>query len=334
MMLKKLTTVAVALGLMACETIDGGLLNINPDSVQNAPVVEAEETEAAPAIAEVQPAIQEEAVRGPAAIIADATVNDWVPVDPENTLYIDIPQGRIVVQLSPDLAQAHVEQVKLLAREGYYDGLDFYRVVQGFVAQGGDEGGNKTIRTAAPFMQAEFDERIPRGLDFTPLGNPDGYADQVGFINGFPAGMSRRENRVWLTHCTGAFAFGRGNERDSAATEFYITLQPQRYLDRNLTVFGRVIWGMEHVQAITRGEPGNGGVIVDRTKWTPIRSFRVAADVPVQDQLYLETFNTNSDLFSELIEARRNRPEDFFYYRPDYLDLCQMPLPVRLTPTR
>ena len=89
---------------------------------------------------------------------------------------------------------------------------------------------------------------------------------------------------------------------------------------------------MEHVQSITRGEPGNGGVIADATKWTPIRAFRVAADVPEQERLQLETFNTNTDLFRELLEARRNRPEAFFYYRPDFLDLCQMPLPVRMTP--
>ena len=270
--------------------------------------------------------------RGPGEIIAATTAEHWLAADPENTLYVDIPQGRVVVLLTPDLAQAHVEQVKKLAREGYYDGLHFYRVIEGFVAQGGDASGEKQVQTAAESMVAEFDEAIPDGLEFTPLGNQDGYAQEAGYINGFPAGLNRDDGKVWLAHCTGAFAFGRNNERDSASTEFYITLQPQRYLDRNLTVLGRVIWGMEHVQSITRGMPGNGGVIADETRWTPISSIRVAADLPETQRLPLEFLDTNTDLFRELIAARRNRPEDFFYYRPDYLDLCQLALPVRLTP--
>ncbi len=268
--------------------------------------------------------------RGPGAIVAATTSDDWQDADPENTLYIDIPQGRIVVLLTPDLAQAHVTQVKKLAREGYYDGLHFYRVIEGFVAQGGDESGQKEIITAEQTMKAEFDEPIPEGLAFTKLGNEDGYADKVGYINGFPAGVDKDDGKVWLAHCSGAFAFGRNNQRDSASTEFYITLQPQRYLDRNLTVFGRVIWGMEHVQSITRGAAGNGGVISDKERWTPISSISVAADWPEEQRLALEWMDTNTELFKELLGARRNRPEDFFYYRPDHLDLCQMPLPVRL----
>ena len=270
--------------------------------------------------------------RGPGQIVAESTAADWRAADPENTLYIDIPQGRIIVALTPDLAQAHVTQVKQLAREGYYDGLDFYRVIEGFVAQGGDESGEKEIRIAAQSMKAEFDEAWRDELAFTPLGNEDGYAAEAGYINGFPAGRNPEEGKVWLAHCTGAFAFGRNNERDSASTEFYITLQPQRYLDRNLTVFGRVIWGMEHVQSITRGEPGNGGAIRDKNRWTPISSIRVAADLPAEEQLPLEIFNTSTETFRELIESRRNRPSEFFYYRPDYIDLCQLPLPVRLKP--
>ncbi len=273
--------------------------------------------------------------RGPGAIIAATTKEHWVSADPDNTLYIDIPQGRIVVLLTPDLAQGHVDQVKKLAREEYYDGLNFYRVIEGFVAQGGDasdEGAAKPIKTAATSLPAEFDEPIPESLDFTPLGNIDGYAQEAGYINGFPAGLNRKENKVWLAHCSGAFAFGRNNERDSASTEFYIALQPQRYLDRNLTVFGRVIWGMEHVQSITRGAPGNGGVIAEKARWTPISSIRVAADLPEGDRLPLEWLDTSTDIFRELIDARRNRPEEFFYFRPNYLDLCQLALPVRLTP--
>ena len=257
---------------------------------------------------------------------------DWIAPNPDSTIYMRVPHGLIVIVLSDDLAPGHVEQVRTLVREGYYDGLNFYRVIDGFVAQGGDAAGEKDKGSAADSLPAEFEEPIPDGLAFTPLGNADGYAPEAGFINGMPAGLDRERGSVWLAHCAGAFAFGRNNERDSASTEFYITLQPQRYLDRNLTVFGRVIWGMDVVQAIKRGRPNNGGVIENEEDWTPILSARLASDVPEAELLDLQMMDTNSDVFLELIEARRNRMGEFFYVQHDYLDLCQLQLPVRLKP--
>ena len=268
--------------------------------------------------------------KSPSQIVAESAPGDWIQLDPDYTLYIDIPQGRIVVALSKDLAVGHVTQIRALAREGFYDGLDFYRVIEGFVAQGGDAKNAKSVQSASESVDAEFDEPWSRDIPFTPLGNSDGYAEIAGFINGFPAGRSTLDGRVWLAHCSGAMAFARGGSRNSASTEFYLTLQPQRYLDRNLTVVGAVVWGMEHVQSISRGRPGNGGTIEDESRWTKINSMNVASDLPVEDRLPIEIFDTNTSAFQELMEARRNRPEDFFFYRPNHLDLCQMPVPVRL----
>lgn len=268
--------------------------------------------------------------RGPGQVVAEATADEWVSPNPAETIYMDIPDGRIVIVLSEDVAPTHRAQVKTLVRQGYYDGLHFYRVIEGFVAQGGDEAGDKDKGSAAESLAAEFTDPWRSDLSFVPLDVEDGYADQVGFLNGFPAARDLRTDEIWLAHCTGAFAFGREVAQDSASTEFYITLQPQRYLDRNLTVFGRVIWGMEHVQAITRGEPGNGGTIEDRARWTPILRAQMASDLPVDERLEVEMLDTNSASFKDLMAARKNRPEDFFYYRPDHVDLCQLPLPVRL----
>jgi cyclophilin family peptidyl-prolyl cis-trans isomerase len=288
-----------------------------------------DESDAAPEIIQVETPASMSA-RGPGQVVAEATAEEWVTPDPERTLYIDIADGRIVVLMNADLAPNHVAQVQTLTREGYYDGLHFYRVIEGFVAQGGDAKGEKPKGSAKDSLKAEFTDPWRDDLSFTPLGNPDGYADIAGYLNGFPAGRDLDSGEIWLAHCTGAFAFGRDTLQDSASTEFYITLQPQRYLDRNLTVFGRVIWGMEHVQAIPRGRPGNGGVIEDEARWTEISSLRLAADLPEAERIDLEMLDTNSASFKDLILARRNRPEDFFYYRPDYLDLCQLALPVRL----
>ena len=267
-----------------------------------------------------------------AEIMEAAPDSVWFTPDPEDLLYLEIPGGRVVIQLVPELSPRHAEQVRTLAREGYYDGLHFYRVVPGFVAQGGDESGERDKGSAAETLPAEFEAPLPETLAFTPLGQDDPYAPRSGFIEGVPAARDPETGTAWLAHCTGAFAFGREVGRDTASTEFYITVQPQRYLDRNLTVLGRVIWGMDLVQAIPRGRPNNGGTIEDRDRWTPIASMRVAADLPRLRRTEVQVMDTTSGTFAQLLEARANRPSDFFYRRPDHVDLCQMPVPVREAP--
>lgn len=262
----------------------------------------------------------------PAEVIETSAAEDWRRLDPEETLYIELERGRVVIALSTELAKAHVAQVKKLAREGFYDGLSFYRVIDGFVAQGGDPFEAREIKTAASAMKAEFDEKPSRSTAFNPLPDADGYAARVGFIDSLPAGMDKSQDAVWHLHCTGAFAFGRNNEKDSAATEFYITLQPQRYLDRNLTVFGRVVDGMEHVQALRRVAPPQSET--DDLGET-IVSMRIAADVDESERTDLEIMHSSTATFDAYVEARRNRPEPFFYFRPDHMDVCALPVPVR-----
>lgn len=274
-----------------------------------------------------------EAPRPPAEIVAEAPASDWRALDPENTLYIDLEDGgRVVVELLPALAPEHVAQVKTLAREGYYDGLDFYRVIDGFVAQGGDTNADdpktrKSLGSAKPQLTAEFDAPVTDDPPFTPLGDADGFAAETGFVKGFPAARDAAAKREWLVHCYGAFAFGRNDGADTASTEFYVTLAPQRYLDRNLSVFGAVRQGMQYLQGLPRGDAA-GGIISEpekRAKFT----IRVAADVPQAERTPLQVMKTTSASFRELIEARRNRPEAFFKFRPDHTDVCAVGVPVR-----
>lgn len=247
--------------------------------------------------------------------------------DPENTLYIELERGRVVVMLAPDLAKAHVAQVKALTRLRFYDGLSFYRVIEGFVAQGGDWTSKKPFgKPARPTMKAEFDETPPKDFNFVPLPDEDGYAPQVGFAKSLPVGADPANNKVWHLHCAGAFAFGRNDGRDTASTEFYVTLQPQRYLDRNLSVFGRVIAGMEHLQALRRVNPPEkeGDDIGEK-----IVAFRLAADVPEEQRTRLEVLRSDTETFKAYVESKRNRPEAFFHFRPDHVDVCQLSVPVR-----
>lgn len=267
-----------------------------------------------------------EGQKSSADILAESTPEDWRTLDQDELLYIDLQRGRVIVALSPTLAQNHVAQIKQLSAEKFYDGLSFYRVIEGFVAQGGDPFGAREIKDAQDAMIAEFDEPLRETAGFTAIPDKDGYASQVGFIGTLPAGIDETAENVWHLHCTGAFAFGRNNERDSASTEFYITLQPQRYLDRNLTVFGRVIQGMEHLQALRRVNPPQSE---DDDLGERILSIRIGTDLPESERTSLEILDSRTDTFQAYVAARRNRPEDFFYFRPDYIDICQLPIPVR-----
>ncbi len=268
-------------------------------------------------------------VRNPADILSTASAADWIPLDPEETVYLDLPEGRVVIALSPYLAKRHNAQLKILLREHYFDGLSFYRVIEGFVAQAGSQSDDKSIGTATDSLVSEFDESVSTNVPFYSLHARDGYAPEVGFVNGQPAGRDLVDGKIWMAHCAGALAFARGNGRNTASSTIYFALQPQRYLDRNLTVVGRVVRGMQYIQSIRRAPEDSSGIIRNNDDQTRIQSFRLAADVPAADRIELEMMDTNSAAFAELVGARSNRPEEFFFHRPDYIDLCQMPVPVR-----
>lgn len=261
-----------------------------------------------------------------AEIIAATVAEDWREIPAEELLVIELERGKVHVALSPALAPQHVKQVKKLAREGFYDGLSFYRVIDGFVAQGGDPFSEKETKTSKKPLKAEFEGALAKGYAFNALRDADGFAPSAGFVASLPAGLDEAAGTAWHLHCAGAFAFGREDGRDTASTEFYVALQPQRYLDRNMSVFGRVIDGMQHLQALRRVEPPaeKSDDIGER-----ILSIRVAADLPAESRETFEVLDSARPAFAEFAEARRNRPESFFHFRPDYLDVCQFPLPVR-----
>ncbi len=321
--------VAPALALWACSAGDEGA-EATSDKTTNAAPTQQADVAAGQAMAAADavdaPADAAEPQRSSAEILAESTAADWRALDPEETLYIDVEDGRVVVALSPRLAPGLVAQLRTLTKAGFYDGLSFYRVIEGFVAQGGDPFSAKDIGEAAPSLAAEFDAPLSDDLDIWIQPDADGYADQVGWLGTLPVGVDRAEGRVWHLHCVGAFAFGRNNEKDSASTEFYVTLQPQRYLDRNLTVAGRVISGMEHLQALRRVAPPQSEA---DDLGDPIVSMRFAADTPEAERSNFEVLDSSRPIFADYMAARRNRPEDFFYFRPNYIDICQAPTPVR-----
>jgi peptidylprolyl isomerase len=139
------------------------------------------------------------------------------PTDPENLLYLDLSTGgRVVIWLRPDVAPKTVERIKLLTRQRFYDGLAFHRVIEGFMAQGGDPKGDGTGGSTLPDLKAEFN---------------------------------------YLPHVRGAVSAARAEGNDTANSQFFIVFLPRLQLDQKYTVFARVLSGMEFVDAIERGEP-------------------------------------------------------------------------------
>jgi len=142
--------------------------------------------------------------------MSDTAIND-----PENTLIMDLEHGQVIIALRPDLAPGHVARIKELTREGFYDGIVFHRVIDGFMAQGGDPTGTGT-GGSGQHLPAEFSEE---------------------------------------PHVRGTASMARAADPNSADSQFFICFDDAPFLNRQYTVWGQVVEGMEHVDKIKRGEP-------------------------------------------------------------------------------
>jgi peptidylprolyl isomerase len=151
-----------------------------------------------------------------------STEVDAQAADPENTIYLDLKQGRVVIQMFPDLAPLHVERIKTLARQGFYDNTPFHRVIENFMAQGGDPTGTGTGGSKLPDLKAEFTTK-----------------------------------RQFLR---GVCGMARSSSPDSANSQFFIMFAPNSALNGSYTIWGQVVKGMEFVDQIKRGTGANGMV--------------------------------------------------------------------------
>jgi peptidylprolyl isomerase len=259
---------------------------------------------------------------------------DWRTPDPANTLYMELERGRVVIELAPAFAPAHVANIRTLAKEGFWDGTSLYRSHDNFVVQFGDPDADdpataKSLGSAQAKLPAEF-ERGARGLAFHPLPDPDGWAPEVGFSEDFPAARDAADGTAWMTHCYGTVGAGRNLEPDSSTgAELYVVIgQSPRALDRNITVVGRVLKGMELLSALPRGT-GPLGFYETPEERTPIRAVRLASEVPESEREPIEVMRTDTPTFDALVESRRNRIDDFYKRPAGHIDLCNIAIPVR-----
>lgn len=259
---------------------------------------------------------------------------DWRPLDPENTLYLELPAGRVVIELAPAFAPNHAKNIKALAREHYYDGLAIIRSQDNFVVQWGDphEDDDKVrkVKDAQKTLPAEFTVPLSNDKQFVRMRDVDGFAPQIGHSNGFPVGRDPKAGQTWLTHCYGMVGVARGNESDSGGgTSLYVvTGQAPRQLDRNITVVGRVVAGMPLLSTLPRG-PAPMGFYDKPELQVPIAAVKVAADVPEAERAHLEVMRTNSATYQAVLDAQRNRGGPWNKVSPNYLDLCNAQIPVR-----
>src|SRR5580692_9854652 len=155
--------------------------------------------------------------------------------DPENTLYLDLSAGRVVIEMRPDLAPEHCAHIKALARRGFYDGIVFHRVIDGFMAQTGDPTGTGS-GGSGNLLKAEFNDE---------------------------------------PHIRGTLSMARTSDPNSADSQFFICFADARFLDRQYTVWGKVVSGMEHIDAIKKGSQAANGAV---TNPDAIVKMQVAAD--------------------------------------------------------
>ncbi|MBB5519448.1 peptidylprolyl isomerase [Amphiplicatus metriothermophilus] len=240
----------------------------------------------------------------PADIVANAPAEAWRPLDLENTILLDLPAGEVVIEMRPDFAPAHVAQIRQLVRQGFYDGLKFHRVIEGFVAQGGDPKGDGTGGSSLPDIKGEFIHHTEEFPNFTEIGR-DRIAARVGFVDGMPAAAqpealrsfrADRAVQLWGLHCPGVMSMARATDPNSANSQFFIVIGDSRLnLDKRYTTWGWIVHGFDATRRIARGEPPE--------RPTPIVRMRIAADVPENERPNIQVMRTDSEAFKQYIEA-------------------------------
>jgi peptidylprolyl isomerase len=266
-------------------------------------------------------------------VLAASSPADWRPLDPENTLYVELPAGRVVIELAPAFAPRHVDNIKTLARAGYFNGLAVIREQDNYVAQWGDPENRHPLPRGIGKVAPEFDAPLPPHMPFTRLPDGDVYAPEVGFARGFPVARSAGLHRTWLAHCYGMVGVGRDLDIESGSgAEMYVVIgHAPRHLDRNVALVGRVVKGVELLSSLPRGS-GELGFYTKGENPLPIKSIKVAADVAPAERSNLEVIRTDTPTFAALVESRRNRPEDFFKVPAGRIELCNVPIAVRERP--
>lgn len=269
-----------------------------------------------------------------AEIIDTAPKDAWRPLDPNNTLVMELPAGQVVIELAPRFAPRHAANIRTLAHEGFWDGLAIVRVQDNYVTQWGDPDGDapekaRSLGHADKKLPAEFSVPL-KGLPLSRLPDSDGWAPLNGFVDGMPVAADPKTGQAWIAHCYGVVGAGRDMAADSSnGSELYvINGQEARGLDLNITVVGRVLQGMQYLASLPRGT-GTMGFYEQPAQRTAIRRVRLVADMPEAERPALEVMRTDTPTWNRLLDARRVRREAWFLHSPHHIGLCNALVPTR-----
>ncbi|NII09301.1 peptidylprolyl isomerase [Oleiagrimonas sp. C23AA] len=285
---------------------------------------------AAPALAKDTPSSEQ--------ILKASKPSEWHRLSPERTAYLDLPAGRVVIELAPTWSPAHVANLKTLMAQHYFDGTSVYRVQDNFVSQWGDPDSDtpakaKSMGTAKKTLPPEFVRHVDASLPFVKL-KRDVYAPEAGFSGDFPIGRDPAKHTAWIAHCYGTVGVARDVARDSGnANTLYAVIGAARRIDRNLAVVGRVVQGMQYLSSLPRG-PGSMGFYTDTAKRTPIKRMVLAANLPASQRTPLEVLKTDSATFQRLLNAKRHRHDAFYTVSSGTVGVCDMDIPVRAAPSK
>jgi peptidylprolyl isomerase len=254
--------------------------------------------------------------------LPDIMESDWIKVDPDNLLVIDTSRGRVLAELYPQVAPLTVERIKTLTRQHFYDGLTFFRVIDGFMAQTGDPqntgGGGSTL----PNVPGEF--MFPRGADFPIVPITQEGATMTGLSGAMSVGSqsdalmsvsASGKVKAWGMFCSGTLGMARADDPDSANSQFFLNRNPSPSLDRKYTAFGRVLTGIEYVRLIKAGEP----VAAPQDRLIRVR---LANDLPEGEKVALSRLNVESALYRRLTADMKDRKGSDF-------NICDMDVLTR-----
>ena len=244
----------------------------------------------------------------------------WISPDPENTWVIDTTKGQIIAELDPVLAPATVERIRVLTRAGFYDNRKFFRVIDDFMAQTGDPDNDGEGGSALPDLHGEFSIRRRMGMPFSPLPTKIGF---TGFVGSVPV-MSQPDAQMAITadgavsthgmFCPGVLGMARGNEPNSANSQFFLMRQNYPSLDGGYTAFGRVLTGLDVVRTIKVGEPPSEPMDV-------VVKARMLADIPPAERPKIQVMDTRSTEFYTYSLA-------WSASQGDKADICKLDIPA------
>lgn len=264
-------------------------------------------------------------------IVAGAPTTAWKTIPADDLMVLDLANGgRVVIQLAPAFAPVHVNNIKLLARSGYWNGATIYRVQDNYVAQWGLNESDKPWPAGVVAKPPAEYTRPLKGLKIKPLGSPDPYAPGAGFADGWPVAYSAKAGWADLTHCYGTVGVGRNLAPDTGTGgELYAIIgHGPRQLDRVIAIVGRVVEGIERFSTLPRGTEALG-FYKDKAQYVPISSIRLASEIPANSRPSYEVMDTNSPSFAQYLKIRANRHDDFYTAPAGGVDLCNVGVPIR-----